>query len=266
MHDDFVETAYGKIPTKELIVEVPSTMSLIDLPDIYFLNENNNKRLPAMLDPKLAYFAGYFFGDGGLKDIKKTYLKTKRFEYKIKIADEFFLQIKFIQELFRDLFGKYAPIRAAKEGRFFYIDPTCKDVYLFLTKVFELPPGPKSNILRLPAVIKSAGQEIKKWFVRGVFDADGDTRAVEHGFNSQSRVKLRMKSKLFIYEMKELLSENFNVSVNGPYFDKVTNSAYIQVERHADIISLGNQKLFIHPIKRWRLEKARLKLLDKANV
>ena len=255
MNGGFIETVYGKIPFGELVMDSLPDAPYSDFPNIFSKENKYKERLPLNINPKLAYFAGYFFGDGGLKDINKTYLKTKRFEYKIKIADEFFLQISFIQKLFVELFSKCPPIRSAKQERMFYIDPTCKSVYLFLTRIFELPAGPKANNIRVPVIIKNSGQEIKKWFVRGVFDADGDTRAVERGFKSQPRVKLRMKSKIFIYEMKDMLSENFGVSVNGPYPDKLTNSVYIQVERHADIISLAAQKLFFHPIKRWRLEK-----------
>ncbi|MDO8537675.1 MAG: LAGLIDADG family homing endonuclease, partial [archaeon] len=102
-----------------------------------------------------------------------------------------------------------------------------------------------------------------QWFLRGVFDADGDTRAVEAGFKSQARVKIRMKSQQFIVELKNLLESSFNVSVNGPYNDQSIESSYIQVERQADIIKLSNMQLFFHPIKRWRLDKVKEQLLNK---
>ena len=97
---------------------------------------------------------------------------------------------------------------------------------------------------------------MKKWFVRGVFDVDGDTRAVEKGFTCQSREKLRMKPHKFINGMKSLLESTFNVSVNGPYYVKGNNSSYIQVERFKDLKLLNKQMLFLHPIKRWRLNKS----------
>ena len=256
-----VTTAYGVIPNSELLLPLfPSNPSLS-----LNLNSGAFDYLPNKLTPSLAYFIGYFYGDGGLKDIQKTFVKTGCFEYKLIIADEFEMQIKIIQNLFQDLFGFKPPIRyerIEKGEHTYYLNPTNKAVYLFLTSVFELPPGPKSNALKVPKQILSSSNTLKRWFVRGVFDADGDTRAVEHGFTSQSRVKLRMKPLGFIKGIKRLLEEVFYVSVNGPYFDKGKHSSYIQVERFEDIKLLNSRQLFLHPIKRWRLNKSCSNLLS----
>jgi hypothetical protein len=307
---EFIETRFGRIPTKELtcpnilcndscsfsnylpklydkyidthslplsvciegnwIDIIPSNFDKIKttrLDKVLFLRAGSAVRtvLPNQLTPKLAYFIGYFVGDGGLKDTQKTYKKVKRFEHKIIICDEFAVQVEFIQKLFKESFGILPPIRTErieKGESLFYINPTNKVVYRFLTKVFGFPPGPKTENIKIPKLICDASDEIKKWFIRGVLDADGDTRAVEAGFNSQARIKLRMKSKTFIQEMKELIQNTFNVSVNGPYLDKGNNSAYIQVERKKDIMALGHQTIFIHPIKRWRLEQTCKHLLN----
>lgn len=48
----------------------------------------------------------------------------------------------------------------------------------------------------------------------------------------------------------------FKVSVNGPYDDKNNNCGYIQVERKEDIKSLQENRLFLHSIKRWRLNQS----------
>ncbi len=173
--------------------------------------------------------------------------------------------MKFLQKLFQINFGLNVFIRTErieKGEKLFYINPTNKVVYRFLTKVFGLPAGPKSNIVEVPRIILQSQKEIKKWFICGVFDADGDTRAVEAGFKPQSRVKLRMKSKKFIYGMKKLLEKNFKVSVNGPYVDVKTGASYIQIEKQKDIISLAKNDLFYHPIKRWRLNKTKNFLLS----
>ncbi|MFH1663255.1 MAG: hypothetical protein ABH986_00295 [archaeon] len=215
-------------------------------------------KLPKILNPELAYFIGYFIGDGGLKDIKKTYAKTKTFEHKIIVGDEFLLQAERIQKLFFGLFGAEFPIRderIRKREKLYYLNPTNKVIYRFLTQVFDIPSGKKHVLLKIPKLILAAPLEIKKWFARGVFDADGETRAVEKGLNSQPRIKLRMKSHKFIQSMKLLLKEVFGVSVNGPYFDSNKQSSYIQIERHGDIKKLNNETLFIHPVKQWRLNK-----------
>jgi len=256
-----VTTSYGSIPDCELIVPVFPSVPTHKLKTSNFDSDST----PTRLTPKLAYFIGFFCGDGGLKDIQKTFNKTKRFEYKIIISDEFEIQIKIIQKLFLDLFGIKPPIRyerIAKGERLYYLNPTCKRVYAFLTNVFDFPPGPKAGIVKIPKQVLDSTSLLQKWFARGVFDADGDTRAVEKGFTSQSRVKLRMKSPAFIRGMKGLLEEVFGVSVNGPYQDKEGNSSYIQVERFGDLRKLNKQLFFIHPVKRWRLEKSAQNLIS----
>lgn len=129
-----VLTSYGIISDASLIYpHFPNT------PYINFDTSLTFENLPAKLTPKLAYFVGYFFGDGGVKDIQKTFKKRRVFEYKIMIADEFEFQMKIIQNLFFDLFGIKPPIRyerILKGERTYYINPTNKSVYLFLTTIF----------------------------------------------------------------------------------------------------------------------------------
>ncbi len=211
-----------------------------------------------MITPQLIYFVGYFYGGGGLKDICRSYLKTGRREYKLIISDEFLVQIGRIRNIFFELFGLMHPIRferILKGEHAYYLNPINKQIYLFLTDYFGLPKGPKDEKLEVPKSVLDLPVELRKWFVRGLFDADGDARAVEAGFRSQSRVKLRMTAHLVIAKVKELLEKDFGASVNGPYFDKGNKSSYIPVERFSDMASLDRQILFYHPIKRWRLEK-----------
>lgn len=220
--------------------------------------------LPKFLSPKLAYFVGYFLGDGSLKDINKTYSRFGRFEHKMKICDEFLVQVEIIQALFEGLFGLKLPIRlerVEKGERLYYVEITNKPIYRFLTQVFGFPSGSKTDFVEIPKIILGAPTEIKAWFLRGLFDAEGGTRAVEAGFNSQPRIKIKMKSKEFISALKPFFENVFKVSANGPYFEE--SSAYFQIERHSDIISLFNQKIFLHPIKRWRLDKTAAFLVQK---
>lgn len=78
-------TRYGAIPDNELQITFPPHE-----PKVSFFPQPatiSGDRLPDSIGPQLLYFVGYFFGDGGLKNINKTYLKTGRREYKIIISD-----------------------------------------------------------------------------------------------------------------------------------------------------------------------------------
>src|SRR3989344_4021413 len=272
---DFIETKFGKIPMNELTFSNFLEFPQISLPT-YFDKKLTDKlvveeskqsrlfkvngritRLPKFLTPSLAYFVGYFFGDGGMKDLEKSVKVTGREDHKFKIADEHLMQIEQIQKIYAGLFWLDIAVRKErleKGEKTYYLETTNLVVYRFLCNVFGLSGGKKDFSLKIPGLIKNSHLEIKKAFLRGLFDADGDTRAVEAGFNSQSRVKLRMKQKQLMFEVKDMLKEVFGVSVNGPYYDSI-GSSYIQIERQSCIVNLAENNLFFHPIKKWRLDK-----------
>lgn len=214
------------------------------------------------LNPKLAYLIGYLYGDGGLKDIRRSYKKSGRFEHKIIVGDEYEVQIlNIINLLFKELFNLNAPVRyeKIKKGiKLYYINPTSKVIYRFLTCVFDFPKGPKKGKLKVSKIINKSNKTIKLWFIKGLLDADGDTRAMEKPSNlnrkhKSPRIKLRMADKTFIFEIKKLLDEEFDLGFTEPYSDNEDNW-YIQG-------ALGSSKkanelnLFIHPIKKLRLSK-----------
>ncbi len=214
--------------------------------------------IPKTLTPKLAYVIGYIYGDGGLKDIWKSYRKTRKFEHKIIIGDEFKLQIEKISNLLKEIFNIRLKIRTERKEKginLYYINPTCKVLYRFLTKIFELPCGPKCDKIRTPNIIKKSNKEIKLWFIKGFMDADGDTRAMEKTReNSPSpRIKIRLCSKEMIEDLQEILNKKLNLNFTGPYSDNPRNY-YIQTAKKG---STKAQKieLFNHPIKKWRLDK-----------
>jgi len=251
-----IETAYGKIPENELVLpKIPNS-------PVEIIKKNGEL---IQLSPKLAYFVGYFCVDGGLKDIKRSKEVTGRYEYKLIVGDEFLMQVELIQRLYKELFNKKVLIRTErieKGEKFYYINPTSKYVYKFLVKVFDLPPKSKCDIVEVPKIILKANKDIRKWFVRGVFDGDGGTKTME---NPKIRlggnfVYLNMKSKRFVNQIKKILKVDFNVnffkiSSNGKdgCWKIGTGSRYI-------VKILNKQKLFIAPIKRWRLEKLATKL------
>ena len=55
-----------------------------------------------------------------------------------------------------------------------------------------------------------------------------------------------------------MFENDWNIKLNGPYFDKKYKSWRIETTKRNDIIKLSKQKIFIHSIKRWRLRKLEL--------
>ncbi len=217
-------------------------------------------KLPKFLSPKLVYFLGYFYADGALKDVRKSWIRSGSFDHKFKVGDEFLLQVQILQKLFKQIFDLELPIRTErldKGENYFYIEMTNKIIYRFITNVFSLPYGRKVERIIVPKIILDSSKELRKWFVRGIFDGDGDSRATEFYDGRKlptNRIKLRMKNYRFLVGIKRLLLRDFGSEFKGPYQDK-DKIPYIQVHKIDELIKLSKQNLFIHPVKNWRLNK-----------
>lgn len=243
--------------TKEKLTK-NSEMAITDIGYVRIGSSPHNVSLPFELTPKLAYFVGYIYGDGGFKDIRRSKQVSNRFDHKVIVADEFKIQVNIIADLFFELFNIKTPVRdeRIKKGEnVYYVNPTCKMFYRFFVKIFDFPEGPKKN-LSIPKIIKDAPQEIRKWFIRGFFDADGDVKSTEAYINRKlpkPRVKVRLADLNFVKQLKECLIKDFGLPMTGPYTDSGSDW-YIQGAKNA-MIKAGKQMLFTHPIKAWRINK-----------
>ena len=216
--------------------------------------------LPKTLSPKLAYFIGYFSGDGGLKNIFKSFVTSGHYEYKFKVGDEFLIQTQIIRNIFRDLFNFNSPIRTeriSKGERYYYINPSSKVVYRYLTSVFEFPCGSKVTALKIPKLILMAPKELRQWFVRGFFDADGAVKTMEQYDTKPggNYVYLNIRAYNFEKQIIQILKNGFGVNFFKPSLYKKDKAWKTGTSSKENIIKLYKQKIFIHPIKRWRLAK-----------
>jgi len=70
---------------------------------------------------------------------------------------------------------------------------------LFLNKLFEIPLGKKCPIIKVPKLIFESNNELKRTFLKGVFDTDGGKRGGGLGLTSLS--------EKFVDNVSELLEE-----------------------------------------------------------
>ncbi len=70
-----ITTPGSKISTEKLKNYSRSYLNYLFNHTKYFrvVGSNHNIRLPRILDPRLSYLIGYLYGDGGLKDIRRSY-------------------------------------------------------------------------------------------------------------------------------------------------------------------------------------------------
>jgi len=214
--------------------------------------------LPKFLTPKLSYFVGYLYGDGCLSNAARRRIKNGKLLCEIKIADFSREQIDNMSKLFQELFNVQAPVRDErifKGQHAFYIDPKCKVVHQFLNRVFEMPMGEKKGKLHFPSVILQAGPELRKWFIAGFFDADGDTPEVEKTAKKvRLRIRIKQASLDILQDIKQILSDDMQITISGPHRD--TNGAWsISSEKSSTVERFCKSIPSVHPIKSWRLKE-----------
>ena len=175
--------------------------------------------LPREINPKLSYFIGYLQGDGAIESNKK----------RIDFIDEYSDQIKQINTLSLELFnvkGKVIKTRGIKSKKYAHrLDIGSIVLNSYINKVFGVNRGIKSN-LKIPEIMRS-NKEIFKWYLRGLFDADG-TLPKNPDKCKQYFIDITMKDRNFINEIKEALG-SFGIETLKPYcrIAKSPNSEYI---------------------------------------
>ncbi len=226
--------------------------------DFYCTARKEKVILPKYLDPALAYFVGYLQGDGFLcSDGKRTCFD-----------DEYKPQIELVCSLTEKIFGTKAKIeekRSKKSTKQSYRVPVRRKVInSFINKVFGINLGKKSN-LRIPKIMKK-NRKILKWYLRGLFDADGTLPKSPHKC-AQFFVDVSFKDKGFIEEIKENLQE-FGIETLKPYgrkshspsTGKKTLTWELRIRKHSTIKRFLEEIGFIHPNKSKRQEEL-LKIL-----
>ncbi len=144
---------------------------------------NNIATIPCFLSEELAYIVAAILCDGHLK--KDNY----RVGFELVSKD---IVMKFIRN-FSSVFDvkfRYNTRIDKRGGRKVlhraYVNS--KPIVLFLRDFFEIPRGKKSDIIKIPELIKKSNMSIRRAFIEGVFDTDGGKRRGGFGLSSASVV------------------------------------------------------------------------------
>jgi transcriptional regulator with XRE-family HTH domain len=120
-------------------------------------------KIPHILTPELSEIVGRHVGDGSIT--KKTYtvkLVSGNKEFAYKHAKDL-----------ESIFGIKPKISFAKDRNYWDVKVNSKPLSVILNTAFEQPIGKKSEIAKEPTLIRNAGLEFEKAFLRGIADTDG---------------------------------------------------------------------------------------------
>lgn len=148
-------------------------------------------RIPLILTENLSFFVASIIGDGHLKKDK----------FQISIENSNKELINYIQKICKELFNKSLnihPIKIRKNRKpTFKLNIDSKSIYNLLNKVFEIPSGKKSNIVKVPYYIKKSNKKIKLAFLKGIMATEGGKRKRGYGLSTASKELWEDLMKLF---------------------------------------------------------------------
>ena len=126
--------------------------------------------IPLNLTEELAFFAATIMGDG--------HLKKRKFQTSIELSNK--RLIDYIQKICKQIFNRDFNINPVKlrEGKkqSWQIPLDSKSIHSLLNKVFEIPIGKKSHLIKVPKYIKKASNSIKSAFLIGIMVTEGGKR------------------------------------------------------------------------------------------
>lgn len=136
-------------------------------------------RIPRFLNENLACFVAAVIGDGHLSK-NKALVRIDGFDNNLMKK---FKEVS--EELFSREFNIYDWIDNGKRRYCLRIDNTA--LYRILIKIFDIPKGKKSNIVRIPKYIKQSNSSIKSAFLIGILLTEGGKRRRGFGLSTSSK-------------------------------------------------------------------------------
>ncbi len=186
--------------------------------------------VPNTVDVDLAYLAGAIISDGHLSqhsvDISCfnegfSHAVEQRFEAKFKYTQRYY------------------------SGNRVYLSNTF--VPYFFNKVFEIPYGKKSTIVKVPKIIFKSDNQIIASFLRGLFDGDGTCKSgLSYKTNSKQLAEelTYLLSRLGIYSYLRTSQHQHKVTIPTPYeqqfYDKIN---FEDSRKKSDLLRLLQKKI-----------------------
>ncbi len=218
----------------KLLILVEVYEMKFDLSDVEFSRNdiNGEIKIPKFLDSKLAYLMGIQIGDGFLKKMVRGTSTDYCIMYDGHGINEFKWYNLYLKKLLKDLFNKEVNVliscRKSVQIRF-----RSKAIFIFLHQNCGILESPKTNI-RIPKIIISSNQAIKRSFLRGLADTDFSlTFKKRIKKNYYPVIDFQTNCKSLHEDTKKLLvSLGFKIVYNyrkSHRYNKVHDSYYIQI-------------------------------------
>jgi len=170
-------------------------------------------RIPKQVTPDLAWLSAAIMCDGHLRKTKKKIYFEVTDRNLVKKFRDTFCRIFQLPEQNLEVYNRPQSVKTLIR----YAARNMPAVH-FLHKFFEIPAGKKCDIIEVPTIIRHSSLEIKKSFLKGVFDTDGGKRGGGLGLTSAS--------KRFRDQISYLLTDFGIKAKNDDWINKLYNKKY----------------------------------------
>lgn len=170
-------------------------------------------RIPKKISQELAWLAATILCDGHIDKNKSRVvfnLSDRELIKKIEIAFNNIFEIKSCNYLIKD--------KPQSIKQLFGLNSENRGAVRFLNNFLEIPAGKKCDIIKVPESILQSSPEIKRAFLKGVFETDGGKRRKGLGLTSAS--------KKFRDQNFELLQEFGIKASKDEWINKLYNKKY----------------------------------------
>ncbi len=144
-----------------------------------------------ILNEQTAYLSGMIVGDGHLSNSVKSKRNDASRDYRITLdivdREHLFLVFRIIKGLIQTKSEPKEVNQGGNRIRRYCFQFRNKDLFLFFHEELGIPKGAKSSVVSVPLKIKFSGEEIRRNFLAGYFDADGGFRGNTLGFTTASK-------------------------------------------------------------------------------
>lgn len=179
---------------RKKVIKCLTGLKILSKNNSYFITRANYgpskpTRIPLIIDEKLACFIAAIIGDGHL-NIDKMQIRIDGFNK--DLLDAF-------KSLSKMLFDRMFNITSwlEKEKPRYCLRMDSKALYLLFNKVFEIPYGKKSDIVKVPNYIFIQNKSIKAAFIIGLLVTEGGSRRRGIGLSTASKSLWEDLSRLF---------------------------------------------------------------------
>lgn len=190
--------------------------------------------IPKEMSPELIWFVAAILCDGHLRKQAKGIV----FEVGDKTLAEKFALI--FSKVFLEKEPKIIIRHRIGYNQTFAVYIYNKKICNYLSNCFNIPFGKKCNIIRVPEQIFSSSVELKKAFLKGVFDTDGGKRGKGLGLTSLS--------EKFVIDVSNLLTE-FGIKTHkdmwiNKRYDKKCYGVRFKIDPHSIFLLREKQSFY----------------------